>query len=188
MNSTGAYDLMEREYVTALPEQEDEFSLTKIAKRYGRAASSVARMSRKGDWPAKRAAFRGNVSSITAELDADTYAGRLHDLHGKFVEAAEITLDQYIGLVKSGEYKPSASDVEKMVKLVREIVNRPKGGEEHSGGSQLPPGLNLSPDLARDLLGRLDGLARERLESGAGPGDPVVVSDPEGEGGRLRVR
>lgn len=187
MNRTGAYDQMEREYVTAPPEQEDDFSLTQIARRYDRAPSSVARWARIHDWQAKRAAYRGQVSTIVADLDADTYASRLHTLHGKFVEAAEVTLDDYIRAVKNGEYKPSAGDVEKMVKLVREIVNRPKGGPEENNGGGLP-GLNLSPDLARDLFGRLEGLARERLESGAGPGDPVVVSGPEGEGGRIRVR
>jgi hypothetical protein len=188
MNKTGAYFDMEREYITAPVEIEDDFSLTKIAKRYGRAPSSVARMSRLHDWPAKRAAYRGTVSDIVTDLDADTYARRLHGIHEKFVDAAETTLDQYIAAVKSGEYKPTANDVAKMVSLVREIVNKPQGGSEDPSGRQLPPGLNLSPDLARDFLGRLEGLARERLESGAGPGDPVVVSAPEGEGGRLRVR
>ncbi len=186
MNSTGAYDLMEREYITAPVEREDEFTLTQIAGRYNRAASSVARMAKKLDWQGKRAAYRGNVSTITATLDSDRYADRLSVLHGDFIEAAEVTLKQYVELVKSGEYKPSAGDVEKMVKLVREIVSRPSGAPEENHGGV--PGLNLSPDLARDLFGRLEGLARERLESGAGPGDLVVVADSEGERGRLRVR
>jgi len=188
MNKTGAYDLMEREFVTAPPEREDEFSLTQIAGRYGRAPSSVARMARKQDWAAKRAAFRGNVSTITADLDSDRYADRLSLLHGKYVEAAEVTLDEYVKLVKSGDVKPTAGDVTKMVQLVRDIVNRPRGGSEDNSGRPALPGLNLSPDLARDLFGRLEGLALERLESGTGPGDLVVGSDPEGEVGRLRVR
>jgi len=186
VNSTGAYDLMEREFVTAPPEQEAEYSLTQLAKRYKRAPSSVARMARKLDWQAKRRAYRSNVATITGDLDASLYAERLHSLHGKAFEAAEITLDQYIKLVRAGVVQPSASDAEKMIKLVREILHRPQSGEEKNGGGQ--PGLSLSPELARDVLGRLEGLARERLDSGAGDRDLVVVSAPEGERGRLRVR
>jgi hypothetical protein len=187
MNKTGAYDLMRREYVEAPQEQETEFTLSKIARRYNRSPSSVARMSRLEHWMEQRAIFRGGVAEVTTELAADTYAGKLVEIHASFIRVAEKTLVAYEKGVDNGDITPSAGDVEKMVKLVREIVNRPRGGEETSGAPALP-GLNLSPELARDFISRLEGLARERLVSTAGTRDPVVVSDPEGEGRRLRVR
>lgn len=186
MNRTGAYDLMEREYVTAPPELEDKFTLSKIARRYDRSPSSVARMSRIQRWKEKRAAFRGNVAEITSELDGSAYAGRLHILHGKFVEAAEVTLDRYVKSVESGDYKPSAGDVERMVKLVRDIVSGPAGGADGKGGDG--DDIRVPASVARDLFGRLEGIARERLESSAGEGDPVTVVGAQGEGGRLLVR
>ena len=188
MNKTGAYDVMRREYVEAPREQEDEFTLSKIARRYNRSPSSVARMSRIEGWMEQRKLFRGEIDEITTELAADSYAGRLVQIHEDFITAAEKTLKAYTAGVENGDIKPTASDVEKMVKLVRDIVNRPGGAEGDSGGTSVLPGLNVSPELARDLFGRLEGLARERLEPGAGSRDLVVVSDPEGEGGRLRVR
>lgn len=189
MNSSGAYDQMEREYVTAPPENEAEFSLTKIAGRYDRAPSSVARMSRINRWKEKRAAYRGEVTEITRTLDGDVYAERLHGLHGKAVEAAEVSIDAYITAVKSGDVIPSAGDATKWIALVRDIVNRPLGGNEDPDGREpLLPGINISPELSRGLLDRLAGLAAERLESGAGGRDLVAAGAPAGEGERIRVR
>lgn len=189
MNKTGAYDLMEREFVTAPPESEDDYSLTKIAGRYGRAPSSVARMARIHKWKEKRAAYRGNVSEITAVLDGEAYAERLHSMHGKVVEAAEVTLEAYTRAVQSGDVIPSAGDAAKLISLVRDIVNKPLGGSEETNGREpLLPGINISPELSRGLLDRLAGLAAERLESGAGGGDLVAAGATAGEGGRIRVR
>lgn len=188
MNSTGAYDLMEREYVTAPPEAEDDFSLTKIAGRYNRSASSVARMARIHKWKEKRAAYRGNVSEITAVLDGEAYAERLHSMHGKVVEAAEVTLDTYIAAVKRGDVIPSAGDAAKLVAMVREIVNKPAGGGEGDKHDPLLPGINISPDSVPAFLERLAGAATRRLESGGSDGDLVASAATTGEGGRIRVR
>jgi hypothetical protein len=189
VNRSGAYDLMEREYVTAPPENEDDFTLTKIAKRHGRSPSSVARMSRIHDWPAKRAAYRSESTELIVTLDRDAYASRVHELHGKTVKAAEVTIDAYIDAVEKKMIVPSAGDAHKLIQLAREIVNKPLGEPEGGQrGGPLPPGLNISPDQVGPFLDRLAGLARERLESGRGDGDLVAAAAPDREGRRLRVR
>lgn len=185
MNKSGAYLDMERDYVTAPPGDEGSFTITAIAGRYGRAKSSVARMSRLKDWKAKRAAYRGNTSEIVSELDSDAYATRLHKIHGDFVEAAEETMAAYRAAVRSGDVKPTAGDVEKMVKLVREIVSKPAGGGEENGSND---GIRISESLGRELLGTIESVARQRLERGsaAGAAEPKLVSS--GADGRLQVR
>lgn len=188
MNKSGAYDIMEREYVTAPSEAEADFTLSKIAARHGRSKSSVARMSRINDWPAKRAAYRSESTELIVTLDRDAYASRVHELHGKTVKAAEVTIDAYIDAVEKKLIVPSAGDAHKLVQLAREIVNRPLGEPEGGKRDPLLPGINISPDQVGPFLDRLAGLASRRLESGGGEGDLVAAAAAEGEGRRLRVR
>ena len=185
MNKSGAYDLMEREYVNCPPGQEDQFTITAIAERYGRAKSSVARMSRLKGWKEKRAKAQAMLTGVVSELDTDTYAHRLHDIHGKFVDAAEKSLEAYTRAVENGDITPSAGDVAKMVTLVRDIVSKPGGGSE---GETDHGGIQISESLGRELLGSIESLARERLERGsaAGAAEPKLVGS--GEGRRIQVR
>lgn len=169
MNRSGAYDIMEKAYVTG----GDEVTVTALAREHGRSKSTVARMARIQGWYDKRASYRDSLANRTYEATADEYGPRIVKLNERFLTAAEKTVERYIEAVESREITPAATDLAKIMTVVREITAKPsEEGPEGTGDIRIPEGVGI------EAIRALEQLARDRIAgvSGTAPPRPQLAS------------
>lgn len=160
MHRNSQYDLMEKAYVTG----GDEVTITSLATQYGRGKSAVSRMARIQSWYDKRASYRSSLAGRTYDATIDAYGSRIVALNGKFITAAEKTVDRYIEALERKEITPTAAELAKIMTAVQEAVGKPAASEspEGNGDIRIPQGVGV------EAIRALEQLARTRLEPGSG--------------------
>lgn len=176
MNRAGLYREARREFVTSI----DRPSFRKLAPKYGRTASSMARIARLENWLAEREAFHNRTDEIVATVASDAMGERLIKLYDDYLAAAEESVEVYRAKLAAGEITPTPADVSKLVTSMREILAPKAGsdGESPNGGS----GLHISEAGLRSLAGAVEAAARGRLAPGGvgAPAEPKLVGSSEG--------
>lgn len=174
MNRSGRYAIMLREFVTS----EEKPSIRSLATKHGRSFSAVARTARLEKWEEKRTSHWNKVMADTSDRTVSKYAGRVIELHGKFLDSVEKTLDVYSAKLESGEITPTPTDVAKLMTTVREMVSKPSAAESPEGAAQ--NGITISESLGLEFIRAIEATARGRVERGGVVPPPRLVSGSSG--------
>lgn len=164
MNRSSQYDVMEQMYVTG----GDDVTITSLAAQFDRGKSAVSRMARIRGWYDKRASYRGTLSDRTYDATVDAYGPRIVALNGKFIDAAEKTVDRYIQALERQEITPNTSDLAKVMTAISAMTAKPAAAEspEGNGDIRIPQGLGV------EALRAIEQFARSRAQSGGSPEAP----------------
>jgi hypothetical protein len=160
MNRTSKYAEARREYVTSA----EPISIRKLAPKYDRSPSSMARIARLEGWEAERLAFMSTTNDIVAQVDSEQLAKRMVSLNDAFLSAAEESIQVYRQKIADGEITPTPADITKLVMTVRDVL-APRKAEESPEAAGA--GLHISESGLRQLAGLVETAARSRLTTGA---------------------
>lgn len=157
MNRSSLYTDARREFVTSPA----PITIRKLAPKYNRTPSSMYRIARLEGWEAERLAYQNRTQEIVSATASEELARRLIQLNDDVLSATEESIEVYRKKLADGSIVPTPADITKLVTSVREALGPRR--EESDGAS----GLHISESGLRSLAGLVEGVARERLATGA---------------------
>jgi hypothetical protein len=139
-------EALEREYVFG------QDSLQDLAEKHGLSKSAVAGYASRGNWFEKRQQFKGALLDQVRAAIAEDWATFEAELRKRMLEAATQSLDAYVQALAEGKIELTGKDAIAWIGLIRSIVDELRPLEEDQ------PGEDLDPELAREILAKVDTL------------------------------
>lgn len=170
------YDQLEKEYVTG------SMSIRSLAGKYGMSFSTVAEQSRKREWPAKRADYKGSRAIQVYEKTKERFANEEEQLRFEMITLLRATMARWAQQLSDPE-RPPALNAKEIVEVMKHLTVLIGGATERREEKHLGLNLNiggpggLEPDFLRRLLDESRRHVTGELDSSTGDGAPRTSQD-----------